>query len=58
MASLLQDFRLKDVVLRNRIAICTALLHALGLDHMRLTYPPEDRDAGVTQAEVVHELLE
>jgi len=39
------------------------LLHALGLDHTRLTYPHEGRDdsltdAGVTQADVVQELLD
>jgi Protein of unknown function (DUF1501) len=39
------------------------LLHALGLDHTRLTYPHEGRqdsltDADVTQANVVQELLE
>jgi hypothetical protein len=39
------------------------LLHALGLDHTRLTYRNEGRDdsltdAGVTQAHVVHALLE
>jgi hypothetical protein len=39
------------------------LLHALGLDHTRLTYPHEGRedsltDADVTQAKVVQELLE
>jgi hypothetical protein len=38
------------------------LLHALGLDHTRLTYPHEGRDDtltdfGVTRATVVHELL-
>ncbi|HEY1380734.1 MAG TPA: DUF1501 domain-containing protein, partial [Gemmataceae bacterium] len=38
------------------------LLHALGLDHTRLTYPHEGRDDtltdfGVTRANVVHELL-
>lgn len=38
------------------------LLHALGLDHTQLTYPHEGRpdsltDAGVTQAQVVDELL-
>jgi uncharacterized protein (DUF1501 family) len=39
------------------------LLHALGLDHTRLTFPHEGRDdsltdAGVTGAEVIQELLE
>src|SRR5262249_11819242 len=39
------------------------LLHALGLDHRRLTYPHEGRpdsltDAAVSHAEVVQELLE
>ncbi len=39
------------------------LLHAMGLDHTRLTFPHEGRpdsltDAGVTQAEVVDALLE
>jgi hypothetical protein len=38
------------------------LLHALGLDHTRLTYPHEGRDdsltdAGVTRAEVVEEVM-
>src|SRR5439155_326966 len=38
------------------------LLHALGLDHTRLTYPPEGRDdsltdTAVTQAEVVSDLF-
>ena len=38
------------------------LLHALGLDHARLSYPHEGRDdtltdADVTRAEVVRELL-
>jgi hypothetical protein len=38
------------------------LLHALGLDHSRLTFPHEGRDdtltdVGVTRAKVVHELL-
>jgi hypothetical protein len=38
------------------------LLHALGLDHRRLTYPHDGRDdsltdAEVTKAQVVHGLL-
>jgi hypothetical protein len=38
------------------------LLHALGLDHRRLTYPHDGRDdsltdAGVTKARVIHELF-
>src|SRR5205085_82819 len=41
---------------------CAALLHALGLDHERLTYPHaggEDSltDAGVTKARLIPELL-
>jgi hypothetical protein len=43
-------------------ALHATLLHALGLDHTRLTYPHEGRDdtltdALVTRAEVVRGLL-
>jgi hypothetical protein len=43
-------------------ALHATLLHTLGLDHTRLTFPHEGRDdtltdAAVTQAEVVHDLL-
>jgi hypothetical protein len=43
-------------------ALHATLLHTLGLDHTRLTFPHEGRDdtltdTAVTQAEVVHDLL-
>lgn len=43
-------------------ALHATLLHALGLDHTRLTYPHEGRDdtltdAAVTHAQVIHDLL-
>ncbi len=43
-------------------ALHATLLHALGLDHRRLTFPHEGRDdtltdVAVTQAEVIHDLL-
>jgi uncharacterized protein DUF1501 len=58
------DFGYRSV--EDVVRVCdlhATLLHALGLDHTRLTYPHEGRedsltDAGVTQAAVVHELLE
>lgn len=50
----------------NVVRVCdlhATLLHALGLDHTRLTFPHEGRDdsltdAGVTQAAVVDDLLQ
>jgi uncharacterized protein (DUF1501 family) len=54
-------YRAVDKVVRVNDLHAT-LLHALGLDHTRLTYPHEGRedsltDSGVTHAEVVRELL-
>jgi hypothetical protein len=50
----------KDVVTVHDLH--ATLLHALGLDHERLTYPHEGRpdsltDSGVTKAVVVEDLL-
>src|SRR5436190_10397988 len=58
------DFSYRSV--RDVVRVCdlhATLLHALGLDHTRLTFPHEGRDdsltdAEVTRAAVVHELLE
>jgi hypothetical protein len=58
------DFSYRSV--HDVVRVCdlhATLLHALGLDHTRLTFPHEGRDdsltdAGVTGAEVVGELLE
>ncbi len=57
------DFGYKSVDKVVRVsALHATLLHALGLDHTKLTFPHEGRDdtltdAAVTRAEVVEDLL-
>ena len=57
------DFSYRSVEDVVRVAdLHATLLHSLGLDHTRLTYPHEGRDdsltdAGVTHAQVVEDLL-